>query len=192
MPTHPPFCSREKRLGQRQCGATLIEQIMVLVIIASLAGMATPPLRKMLTRNQVQVAQNDFIAALQHARETAITSGRQTLFCPTIDGAHCSDTTRWDSGWLLAHDANLDNQPDDAPIYSGHGYGGKLAILSSTGRHFVRFHPDGSASGTNLTLLFCSPTSSENVLSVVMSNSGRVRGAPATAAQAASCAQSHE
>jgi len=192
MPTRPPFCSRERSLGQRQLGATLIEQIMVLVIIASLVGMATPPLRKMLTRNQVQVAQNDFIAALQHARETAITSGRQTLFCPTIDGAHCSDGIRWDSGWLLAHDANLDNQPDDAPIYSGPGYGGKLAILSSTGRHFVRFHPDGSASGTNLTLLFCSPTSSENVLSVVMSNSGRVRGAPATAAQAASCAQSHE
>ena len=191
MPTRPPFCSRERSLGQRQLGATLIEQIMVLVIIASLAGMATPPLRKMLTRNQVQVAQNDFIAALQHARETAITSGRQTLFCPTIDGAHCSDGIRWDSGWLLAHDANLDNQPDDAPIYSGPGYGGKLAILSSTGRRFVRFHPDGSASGTNLTLLFCSPASNENALSVVMSNSGRVRGAPATADQAASCAQSH-
>jgi len=191
MPTRPPFCLRERRLGQRQRGATLIEQIMVLVIIASLVGMATPPLRKMLTRNQVQVAQNDFIAALQHARETAITSGRQTLFCPTIDGAHCSDGIRWDSGWLLAHDANLDNQPDDAPIYSGPGYGGKLAILSSTGRRFVRFHPDGSASGTNLTLLFCSPASNENALSVVMSNSGRVRGAPATADQAASCAQSH-
>jgi len=55
----------------------------------------------------------------------------------------------------------------------------------------VRFHPDGSASGTNLTLLFCSPASNENALSVVMSNSGRVRGAPATADQAASCAQSH-
>jgi len=191
MSTHWHFCWRDGKNRHGQRGATLIEQIMVLVIIASLAGMATPPLRRMLTRNQLQTAQIDFIAALQHARETAVTSGKQTLFCPTIDGAHCSDTIRWDSGWLLAHDANLDNQPDDALIYSSRGYAGKLAILSSTGRRFVRFHADGSASGSNLTLLFCTPASTENVLSVVIANSGRVRGTPATPTQAASCAQMH-
>lgn len=191
MSTHWHFCWRDGKNRHGQRGATLIEQIMVLVIIASLAGMATPPLRRMLTRNQVQTAQIDFIAALQYARETAVTSGKQTLLCPTIDGAHCSDTIRWDNGWLLAHDANLDNQPDDALIYSSRGYAGKLAILSSTGRRFVRFHADGSASGSNLTLLFCTPASTENVLSVVIANSGRVRGAPATLAQAASCAQMH-
>jgi len=191
MSTHWHFCWRDGKNRHRQRGTTLIEQIMVLVIIASLAGMATPPLRRMLTRNQLQTAQIDFIAALQHARETAVTSGKQTLFCPTIDGAHCSDTIRWDSGWLLAHDANLDNQPDDALIYSSRGYAGKLAILSSTGRRFVRFHADGSASGSNLTLLFCTPASTENVLSVVIANSGRVRGTPATPTQAASCAQMH-
>ena len=173
--------------GYRQHGASLIEQIMVLVIIASLAGMATPPLRKMLSRNQVQTAQTDFISALRHARETAVTSGRQTLFCPTVDGAHCSETMRWDSGWLLSHDADLDNQPDDAPIFSGSGYAGKLAVVSSSGRRFVRFHPDGSASGSNLTLLFCSASSAEQVLTVVIANSGRVRGAPATSDQAAGC-----
>ena len=191
MSKHRHFCWHDGKNRRGQRGATLIEQIMVLVIIASLAGMATPPLRRMLTRNQLQTAQIDFIAALQHARETAVTSGKQTLFCPTIDGAHCSDTIRWDSGWLLAHDANLDNQPDDALIYSSRGYAGKLAILSSTGRRFVRFHADGSASGSNLTLLFCTPASTENVLSVVIANSGRVRGTPATPTQAASCAQMH-
>lgn len=183
------FGCRKRPIQSRQRGASLVEQIMVLVIIASLAGMATPPLRKMLSRNQVQTAQTDFISALQHARETAVTSGRQTLFCPTVDGTHCSDAVRWDSGWLLAHDADLDNQPDDAPIYKGLSYAGKLAIVSSSGRRFVRFHPDGSASGSNLTLLFCSTTNNENVLSVVIANSGRVRGAAATPDQAAGCAQ---
>jgi len=191
MATHDHFSFRNRQIHPCQRGASLIEQIMVLVIIASVAGMATPSLRKMLSRNQVQTAQTDFISALQHARETAVTSGRQTLFCPTIDGAHCSDALRWDSGWLLANDADLDNQPDDAPIYKGSGYAGKLAIISSNGRRFVRFHPDGSASGSNVTLLFCSPTRSEKVLSVVIANSGRVRGASATPDQAAGCAQAH-
>jgi type IV fimbrial biogenesis protein FimT len=177
------------RARHQQTGASLIEQIMVLVIIASLAGMATPPLRKMLVHNQIQTAQSDFISALRHARDTAVTTGKQTLFCPTVDGAHCSEAVRWDTGWILASDANLDNQPDTAPIYAGSGYAGKLAILSSSGRRFVRFHPDGSASGSNLTLLFCQPSTTDNALAVMIANSGRVRGAPATRDQAAGCAQ---
>lgn len=170
---------------------SLIEQIMVLVIIASLASVATPTLRKLMTRSEVRAAQNDFINALQSARGTAITSGRQTLFCPSIDGARCSASVRWESGWLLARDANRDNQPDGTPLYSGGGYAGKLAIQSSTGRRLVRFHPDGSASGSNLTLLFCSPGNPKSALSVVVANSGRVRGATATSAQVARCAQLH-
>jgi type IV fimbrial biogenesis protein FimT len=177
------------RARRRQTGASLIEQIMVLVIIASLAAMATPPLRKMLVHNQIQTAQSDFISALRHARDTAVTTGKQTLFCPTVDGAHCSEAVRWDTGWILASDANLDNQPDPAPIYAGSGYAGKLAILSSSGRRFVRFHPDGSASGSNLTILFCHPSTTDNALAVVIANSGRVRGAPATRDQAAGCAK---
>lgn len=182
------LCSRVQR-SIHQRGASLVEQIMVVVIVASLAGVAMPPMRRLLTRNQVQAAQTDFIAGLQHARETAIASGQQTLFCPSIDGVQCSSSLRWDGGWLLAHDNDLDNQPDGAPIYSSRGYAGKLAIQSSAGRRFVRFHPDGSASGSNITLLFCATASTENVLTVVISNSGRVRGAAATPAQATGCAQ---
>jgi type IV fimbrial biogenesis protein FimT len=175
---------------QRQCGVTLIEQIMVIVIISVLASIAVPPLRKLLTRNQLQVAQMDFIAALQHARETAVTTGKQTLLCPTHDGSSCGSDNRWDNGWLLAHDTDHDNQPDQHKLlYVGQGYDGKLVIRSNSGRRYVRFQPDGSAGGTNLTLLICRSQDTEPALSVVVANSGRVRGAPATAAQTADCAQ---
>ena len=73
---------------------------------------------------------------------------------------------RWNSGWLLAHDTDRDNQPDHGPLYVGHGYSDKLIIQSSTGRRLVHFGPDGSASGSNLTLLFCLPSSAEHALSV--------------------------
>jgi Tfp pilus assembly protein FimT len=182
---------RNFRFSRRQRGASLIEQIMVLAIVAALTGMAIPSMRKLLVRNQLQVAQTDFMAALRHARETAIVSGRRTLFCPTRDGNRCHGDTRWDSGWLLGHDANGDNQPDNRPLYVslGHSYHGKLIISSSTGRHVVRFQPDGSASGSNITLLFCQPASPQHALSVVVSNSGRVRGAPASKNQIANCSQ---
>jgi type IV fimbrial biogenesis protein FimT len=181
--------SRESRQCHRQGGMTLVEQIMVLAIMAVLAGIAAPPLRSLLNRNVLQVAQTDFIAALQHARQTAIISGRRTLFCPSRDGGSCSDDSRWDSGWLLGHDADADDQPDHGPLYTGPGYGGKLIVRSSAGRHVVRFRPDGSASGSNITLVLCQPHDSAHALSVVVSNSGRIRGAPASAEQAVACVQ---
>jgi type IV fimbrial biogenesis protein FimT len=182
---------RNFQFSRQQRGVTLIEQIMVLAIVTALTGLAIPSMWKLLSRNQLQVAQTDFIAALRHARETAIVSGKRTLFCPTRDGNRCSGDTHWDNGWLLGHDANGDNQPDNRPLYvsQGHNYHGKLIISSTTGRHVVRFLPDGSASGSNITLLFCQPSSAQQALSVVVSNSGRVRGAPASNSQIANCSQ---
>jgi type IV fimbrial biogenesis protein FimT len=181
--------SRNSRPLHRQCGVSLIEQIMVLAIIAVLMGIAAPPLRQLLSRNELRVAQTDFIAALQYAREAAVMSGKRTLFCPTRDGSSCSDATRWESGWLLGRDSNRDDQPDGGPLHVGQGYAGKVAIYSSNGRHAVRFHPDGSASGSNITLLFCQPSKASDALVVVVSNAGRIRGAPANSAQAATCTQ---
>ncbi|WP_254063440.1 GspH/FimT family pseudopilin [Rhodanobacter sp. L36] len=173
----------------RQRGVTLMEQIMVLVIVGILTSVAIPSLGKLMKRHQLQVAQADFITALQSARETAVTTGKYTLFCPSIDNASCTEGNRWESGWLLAHDVDHDNQPDDHnPLYVGHAYKANVRISSNGGRRFVHFQPDGSASGTNVTLLFCQYASSEPALSVVVSNSGRIRGAPATPAQAADCA----
>jgi type IV fimbrial biogenesis protein FimT len=181
--------SRKSRPLRRQRGVTLIEQIMVLAIIAVLMGIAAPPLRQLLSRNELRVAQTDFIAALQHARAAAVMGGGRTLFCPTRDGSSCSDTTRWENGWLLGRDSDHDDQPDGGPLHVGQDYAGKVAIYSSGGRHAVRFRPDGSASGSNITLLFCRPPNVSDALVVVVSNAGRIRGAPANPAQAAICSR---
>lgn len=176
----------------QQRGTTLIEQIMVVAIIGALTSIAVPNLSKMLTRNQVQVAQSDFIASLRNARQTAAYTGKRTLVCPSQDGLACNGETRWDQGWLLAHDTDRDDQPDNGPLRVGHGYHHKVIIRSSLGRHIVRFHPDGSASGSNVTVVFCDRASNSQALTVVVSNSGRIRGAPGTAEQATSCSRAED
>jgi type IV fimbrial biogenesis protein FimT len=171
----------------RQRGTTLIEQIMALTIVAVLGSIAAPSLRHLLSRNQMQVAQMDFMAALQHSREAAVNTGQRSVLCPTIDGNTCTDSTHWEDGWLLGSDADRDNQPDPGSLYTGGNYHGKLTIRSSGGRHYVRFLTTGSASGSNLTLLFCPAFGTEHALVVVVSNAGRIRGGHASAKQAENC-----
>ena len=183
--------SENSGASRRQAGFSLIEQIMVLTIIAVLTSIATPPLRRLLSRNELRVAQMDVISALQRTRQTAVMSGRRTLFCPSVNGSQCSGKIRWEGGWLVAHDSNGDDQPDGHPLHVGAGHRGKLVIQSSIGRYVVRFHPDGTASGSNITLLFCQPAHASDALTVVVSNAGRVRGGPASAAQVESCAHLH-
>ncbi|MGP1667212.1 MAG: GspH/FimT family pseudopilin [Rhodanobacter sp.] len=174
---------------RRQRGVTLIEQVMVIAIMATLAGAALPSMRRLLGRNQLQAAQTDFIGALNHTRAAAVTGRRATVFCPSRDGQQCLDDERWDHGWLLAADGDHDNQPDAQPLYVNGSYADQLTIKSSSGRHHVRFQPDGSAGGSNLTFVFCHRGKAEQALSVVVANSGRLRGARASAEQAAACAK---
>lgn len=170
----------------RQAGVTLIEQVMAVAVMGVLAAVAMPALSQLQARHQVQSAQMDFISALQHARATAAISGRSALFCPSRDGAHCSDETRWEGGWLLAHDPTHADQP--ATVLRTGGAYAHIVVLGDAGRRMVRFRGDGSASGSTNTWRFCRRGHPEQALVVVVSNAGRVRGAPASAEQAASCA----
>ena len=173
----------------RERGVTLVEQVMVVAIMATLIGAAMPSMRRLLDRNQLRTAQADFIGALHHTREAAVIARQATVFCPSRDGRQCADEERWDHGWLLAADRDHDNQPDGQPLHVNGNYAERLTIQSSIGRRHVRFQADGSARGSNLTFVFCRRGTAEQALSVVVANSGRIRGGAASAEQAADCAQ---
>jgi type IV fimbrial biogenesis protein FimT len=170
----------------RSRGVTLVEQVMAVAVLAVLAGIASPSLAAFVRRERVQSAQMDFLEALGYARGEAVLRRARVLFCPSLDKVRCSGESRWDGGWLVGVDADRDNQPDSAPLRVGEAHA-RLLILSSEARRHVTFLPDGSAGGSNLTLLFCSREHAEDALGVVVSNSGRTRGSRPRGKQAAGC-----
>ncbi|HEV2620700.1 MAG TPA: GspH/FimT family pseudopilin [Frateuria sp.] len=170
----------------RTRGLTLVEQVMVVAIVAILVSVASPSLAGLVRRGRMQSAQTDFMQALGYARNEAVLRHTRMVFCPTRDGLRCSEESRWESGWLVGVDRDRNNQPDGAPLRVGQGHA-PLRIKSSQARRRVAFLPDGSASGSNLTLLFCSPDQGQGPLGVVVSNSGRIRGSRPDATQAADC-----
>src|SRR5690349_4843146 len=103
----------------RMRGVTLVEQVMVMAILAVLIAIASPSLAGLVRRGRTQSAQMDFIEALGYARGEAVLRRARVLFCPTRDRVHCSDESQWDGGWLVGVDRNHDNQPDAAPLRVG-------------------------------------------------------------------------
>lgn len=163
-----------------QHGATLLELLMALAVALVLLGLALPSLGSLLRHQRIAAAQMELIASLQSARADAINRDGRVLACPSADASRCDDSLHWEHGWLIARDDDRDHQPDGVPLLTHARQSGKLSILGSPGRKHVLFLPDGSAAGSNITLLLCDPGASERVLGVVVANSGRVRGMQVT------------
>ena len=171
-----------------QHGMTLVEQLLVLAIAAILACIGLPALRRLVASHEVRLAQTELIAVLNHARGLAVQTGRVALACPTRDGERCSDEAGWDGDWLVGLRGERSGQLDAAPrLHRSHSFT-QLSIHSAQGRRSVQFQPDGSAGGSNITLLICRRDDASRALSVKVSNAGRVRGARATPAEIHPCA----
>ena len=170
-----------------QAGISLVEQVMVVAIVAVLACIAVPSLGNLMQGHRLRATQFTYLATLRYARNMAVEENSRILFCPSTDGRHCKDAADWTRGWLIARDHDRDGQPDGPPLRTGR-VPRQLTVQGTAGRKQVRFLPDGTALGSNLSLLFCIRGDERQALRVVVSNAGRVRGATATPEQAAACA----
>ena len=175
---------------RRQRGITLIETLTALAVAAVLSAIGAPALGSLLARSHQQSAGDALQDGLMHAREMAVMRGIQIIVCPTADGVSCSDDDLWQRGWMIAADANNDRQPD-ATLTRFDAMPQTMRVVSSRGRPRVLFQPDGSAGGSNAQLTICSTTDAREGRAIVVSNSGRVRAAPADASHLQTCLASN-
>ncbi|MGA9340842.1 MAG: GspH/FimT family pseudopilin [Rhodanobacteraceae bacterium] len=175
----------------QQRGVTLIELLMSLIVLSVLLGIAAPAFGSLLASTHMRSAQSQLSVALNEARITAASRNANVIVCPSPDRQHCERTTRWNTGWLVFLDRNRDGAHDAGePVISLAQEQPKgLAIVSSVGRKLVTYRPDGSATGSNLTLTFCDRRGTAYASALILNNAGRLRsGVPSKQAAATACA----
>lgn len=156
-------------------GLTLVEVVIVLALIAALFLIALPGISGLIHEQRMATAANRLLGDLNYARNQAVTGPGITVVCPSTDGASCTGDNRWDGGWIIFRDPENTGAPASPEAVLRVSNGEEDIHAHSGGRRKVRFRPDGSARGTNLTIRLCDPSGRDRHRAVIVSNPGRVR-----------------
>ncbi len=90
-------------------GFTLIEAMITITIAAILLSLAIPSFSKMIERNRISSATNEFIAAMMLTRSEAVTRTIPISICTSDNGTSCNNALdNYAKGWIIFSDCNRD------------------------------------------------------------------------------------
>jgi len=156
-------------------GFTLIELMLALAVAAVLMSVALPTMRDLQQRQRIVSAANELVAHINLARIHAVTRRELAVICPSLDGANCSGSNRWEHGWIVFRDPDRNLAPDRPGDVLRVSSGMPALVIDSAGRTRIRYMPSGAASGTNLTIKLCDTSFPEQSRAVIVSNPGGPR-----------------
>jgi type IV fimbrial biogenesis protein FimT len=157
-------------------GFTALELMTAMAIAAILLATAVPAFKNYGWNLRMKAAVDTLQTDLNLARSRAISLNTRTVVCPAVRSIECTDSGAWHNGWIVFVDVNADrqHQPDE-PILKQSGAVDFINISSSAARSKLRFYPNGSAPGSNLSILFCDKRGAQYAGKIVVSSSGRIR-----------------
>ena len=92
---------------------------------------------------------------LNLARGRAISHDIQTVICPATDSHNCSGLSDWQHGWIVFTDLNGDRHKQDGePLLKFASPVELLDISSSRAPRYLSLFTNGTAPGSNITILF--------------------------------------
>ncbi|OQW94235.1 MAG: hypothetical protein BWK79_06930 [Beggiatoa sp. IS2] len=102
------------KIRETQKAFTLIELMVTLAVAAILATVALPSLRYSIVNNRITSKTNDFVRALNLAKNEAVTNNMNVTIQPlefdasgkTIVAENPANNNEWGQGWMIWIDAN--------------------------------------------------------------------------------------
>ena len=131
--------------GERIGGFTLFELMVTLAVAALILSLGVPGFRSFIQNNRATTHTNDLVTALNLGRSEATRRGASVLLCSSSDGATCSGSNDWSSGWIVRSSAGavVRTWPERS------GGGGVLTANVSQ----IQFQARGSLAGGTVPLL---------------------------------------
>lgn len=157
-----------------QRGFTLLELLIAVALLATLARLAAPGFKTLVSNQQRQVFANELASGLRMARVEAVTRNR-TVIVQAIGGD-------WRNGWKIIAD-ETGKGPEDPrnPIIAvSEGNARFQVIASKTMQTQIAFNYLGipralSQAALNGSVHLCGASASDRHYRVVLARSGRVR-----------------
>lgn len=161
---------------RQQRAFTALELIVTMTIIAILLATGVPAFKNYSWNLRMKTAMDMMQADLNLARGRAISHNTRTVICPASTNGGCSGQAAWQDGWIVFADLNADRvKQKGEPLLKQTGVVSLLNISSSSSRSSLRFYPNGSAPGSNVSILFCDQRGAAEAGTITVSNSGRIR-----------------
>ena len=174
--------------GPHQQGITALELVVTMAVAAILLATGVPAFKNYSWNLRMRTAMDTLQTDLNLARSRAISHNTQTIICPATGAGDCSGDSNWQAGWIVFTDLNGDRRRQESePLLKQAGKVEFLAINSSRARNQLRFFPNGTAPGSNISIVFCDARGSEKAAVITVSNSGRVRQQTDSAKLKANC-----
>lgn len=167
--THRRSCSSA-------AGASLIEVVTAMVVVAILASLAAPSMAALVERGRTVATLNQLVSHMHLTRSLAVNQRSDAVLCPSENGQSCTGGADWSGGWIAFADPDGDHQPgadERVALHERREATMPVRVYSSSGRTRLRYRADGLAGGANLTLTLCQ----DGRLSarIVVNNAGRPR-----------------
>ena len=148
-------------------GITLVELVIVLALVAIVAGFAVPGFVGLLLDSRRTASVLLTLHAISLARQLAAIRGESIRLCGSQDARQCSGRTDWSSGLLVTDESDSLHRSLPLP-----GAGRSSAIRSN--RSDVAFE-GGSGFATPATVTICDRRGGPAARAIVISRSGRPR-----------------
>ena len=160
-------------------GFSLYELLLVLALIAVLAGLAMSSFGSIIARNRMHAEVNALFHAIHVARKESIMRRRVVSLCASSSGTGCSGSRDWSAGWIMFanHDGDSPPQVDAGePLLQVHRPTDSLRITANRSSFTLRAT---WLRATNGTIVVCDRAAQAQPLGLVVSYTGRPRVAAA-------------